>query len=98
MGSRGPIGKPPERRHGHRSHEPAATLAVPTPDDGAPDPPAGLLKATQAAWVAFWASPMRALVTSADRPALERLFVLYDERDRAWRGYKRCRLVEGSQG
>lgn len=41
---------------------------------------------------------MRALVTPADLPALQRLFSLYDEHDRAWRGYRRQRLVEGSQG
>jgi P27 family predicted phage terminase small subunit len=97
MGSRGPIGKPPERRHGHRSHAPAATLppmAVSEP----PDPPAGLLAATKQAWERFWSSPLRALVTPADLPALQRLFCLYDEHDRAWRGYRRRRLVEGSQG
>jgi P27 family predicted phage terminase small subunit len=97
VGRRGPIGKPPERRQGHRSHEPAATLIVPATWE-VPDPPNGLLRATRDAWAAFWSSPLRALVTPADVPALERLFQLRDEQARLWRGYRRKRLVEGSQG
>jgi P27 family predicted phage terminase small subunit len=97
MGSRGPIGKHPDRRQGHRSDPTGAVLplgAVREP----PAPPAGLLAPARAAWACFWASPLAALVTPADVPTLERLFGLYDERDRAWRAYRRRRLVEGSQG
>jgi P27 family predicted phage terminase small subunit len=65
---------------------------------GPPEPPAGLLVATRDAWATFWGSPLAGLVVDSDLPALERLFQLYDERARAWRGYKRRRLVEGSQG
>jgi P27 family predicted phage terminase small subunit len=63
-----------------------------------PEPPSGLLRATRDDWAAFWSSPLRALVTPADMPALERLFQLRDEQARLWRGYRRKRLVEGSQG
>ena len=35
---------------------------------------------------------------SSDRPAIDRLFSLYDERRRAFNAYKKNRMVRGSQG
>lgn len=89
--------KPPGTQQGHRSHQPAAVLALHAKGEP-PEPPAGLLVATREAWAGFWTSPLAALVIPADLPSLRRLFELYDERARAWRGYRRHRLVEGSQG
>ena len=63
-----------------------------------PDAPKGLLQATGRAWTAFWESPLAGLVTPADHPSLARLFSLYDERERALRGFRRRRLVLGSTG
>jgi len=93
-----PAHRKPEGTHqGHRSHAPVAMLPS-AAKAGPPEPPAGLLAATRAAWAGFWASPLAALVIEADHPALERLFELYDERARAWREYREHRVVEGSQG
>jgi P27 family predicted phage terminase small subunit len=64
----------------------------------APPPAPGLLKASRASWERFWSSPLAPLTIPADLPALERLWSLYDERARAYRGYRHERLVEGSQG
>ena len=45
----------------------------------------------------FWRSEMARIVDEdRDRPALERLFTLYDERERAYRAYRKQRLVKGS--
>jgi P27 family predicted phage terminase small subunit len=65
----------------------------------APDPPDGLLQATSNRWIEFWNSPLAGVVSSAtDMPALERLFTLYDERERAYRAFRKERLIVGSQG
>lgn len=42
-------------------------------------------------------SPLAALVSDADLPALRRLFGLYDEHDRVWRVAREHRLLQGSQ-
>jgi hypothetical protein len=54
-----------------------------------------LLKATREDWVEFWRSPLGSLAVPADIPAVRRLFTLYDERTRAYNGYRRKRLVLG---
>src|SRR2546423_425041 len=63
-----------------------------------PAPPDGLLVATQASWEAFWKSSNAKAVAESDLPALERLFLLRDERTRAFRALRRHRIVEGSTG
>jgi len=73
-------------------------VAVPGGKLDPPVAPAGLLKATREDWVAFWRSPLGTLVVEADYPALRRLFTLYDERARAYQGYRRQRLAPGSMG
>jgi P27 family predicted phage terminase small subunit len=58
-----------------------------------------VLSVTRQRWQAFWRSPLAgAVAVDSDLPALERLFSLYDERERAYRAYRRERLVTGSQG
>lgn len=58
-----------------------------------------LLKATQEAWAAFWSTePLAALVMPADRPALDRLFRMYDLRERLERMVIRQPFMEGSTG
>ena len=64
-----------------------------------PKAPTGLLKKSKERWQVFWESPVSKMVDmNSDMPALERLFFLYDERLRASRGFRRQRMVEGSQG
>lgn len=74
-------------------------LAVSAPIAAGPPAPSGLLKATQAAWILFWRSPLARIVhPDTDGHALTRLFSLYDERERAFRAVKRKRMVAGSMG
>lgn len=50
-------------------------------------------------WAEYWGSDIAQLADVAtDRSAIERLFTLYDERERAYRAYRRERFVTGSQG
>lgn len=63
-----------------------------------PVPPRSILSTTKQAWDAFWQSDLAKLVKDSDTPALERLFSLYDERERCYRSAKKNRLVAGSQG
>jgi P27 family predicted phage terminase small subunit len=50
-------------------------------------------------WAAFWRSPIAEVVIPAmDLPAVYRLFTLYDERERAYRAWRKQRLVRGSKG
>jgi P27 family predicted phage terminase small subunit len=61
--------------------------------------PEGLLISTQGLWRKFWKSALAgAMEPESDTGAIVRLFTLYDERERAFRAYRRKRLIEGSQG
>lgn len=44
-----------------------------------------MLVCTQRAWASFWSSDVAGLVLDADRPALDRLFGMYDMRERMQR-------------
>ena len=66
---------------------------------GVPEPPRELLQVTRRLWENYWTSPLIAAVEPAtDLPAIQRMFTLYDERERAYRAYRKERLVKGSQG
>ena len=57
------------------------------------------LKVTRERWADYWQSDVARLVDAqTDGIAVVRLFSLYDERERAYRAYKRKRMVPGSQG
>lgn len=57
------------------------------------------LSTTKTQWVTFWTSEIARLVDAeTQRPAVLRLFTLYDERERAYREYRRKRVVKGSTG
>jgi P27 family predicted phage terminase small subunit len=99
----GPPPKPAERRQ--RRNERTSTeragvglVALPGGKIEPPSAPTGLLKASREDWAAFWRSPLGSLVVEADYPALRRLFTLYDERFRAYQGFRKARLVAGSMG
>jgi P27 family predicted phage terminase small subunit len=104
MAGTGPPPKPAERRQ--RRNERTSTeragvglVALPGGKVDPPPPPAGLLKATRQDWAEFWASPLGALIVAADVPALRRLFTLYDERARAYRGLREFgRLIDIEHG
>lgn len=63
-----------------------------------PAPPKGLLAVTVQEWATFWESPLARYVAGADLGDLVRLFRLKDERERAYRGFRKERLVLGSKG
>ena len=64
-----------------------------------PKAPEGMLKKTRDQWAAFWGSDVAAVCSPpTDLPALERLFSLYDERERCARAIRKSPLVTGSQG
>jgi P27 family predicted phage terminase small subunit len=104
MAGTGPPPKPVDKRQ--RRNQRTSTertgvglVALPGGQLDPPPAPSGLLKATREDWAAFWASPLGALVVLADVPALRRLFTLYDERARAYRGLRQVgRLVETEKG
>lgn len=93
----GPIPKPAARRQRRNLRGPLQ-LVAPDVARTTPEPPAGLLAASVAAWRRLWASPVASAFLDSDLPALERLWQLYDERRRAFRVARTSRLVEGSQG
>lgn len=64
-----------------------------------PPAPRGLLKLTRQLWSDYWRSALALVVQlGTDMPAVRRLFTLYDERERAYRAYRKERLVLGSEG
>jgi P27 family predicted phage terminase small subunit len=104
MAGTGPPPKPAERRQrrNERTSTDRAGVGLVAITGGKLDPPpapAGLLKRTREDWAAFWASPLGTLVVAADVPALRRLFTLYDERARAYRGLREFgRLIDLEHG
>lgn len=65
----------------------------------APPLPPGFLVATRDLWQSFWKSPLgQAVEAKSDIGAIGRLFTLMDERERAYRAYRKQRVIHGSQG
>lgn len=96
----GPTPKPTSRRQ-RRNVRPAIVLprGVESAAANLPAPPRGLLATTVQQWTAYWSSPVGQLADpDTDMPAVMRLFSLYDERERAYRSFRKKRLVKGSQG
>lgn len=90
-----PAPKHPDRRQGrHR----ADIGVLPPPQTDVPKPPTGLLKATRVWWDEVWRHDIAGAWVESDRSVVERLATLRDERERAYCGYRKSRLVEGSQG
>lgn len=57
------------------------------------------LRKTKDSWERYWSSPARFVtVESLDMDTLERLWDLYDERERAQRELRKARVVIGSTG
>lgn len=88
---------PKRKRQRASRSRPSAPLAVTRPK--APPARREWLASTKLRWKTFWGSEAaRVLVPEIDQAALERLFDLYDERERAYEGFRRERFVKGSQG
>lgn len=91
--------KPPEKRQRRGT----ADLQVVNGEGGeVPALPAvrgpGLLKQTREWWDHVWSSPVAGSWEESDRHAVERLAKLHDDRERAFRQFRKQPLVEGSQG
>lgn len=64
-----------------------------------PRPLRSWLGVTKVSWDRYWRSPARFVtVADLDMDGLERLWTLYDERERAQRELRKARVVVGSQG
>jgi len=102
--ARGRLRKPQGRAQGHRRHvgedervAPGLEVVVSRGGPVVPLPPPGLLVKTRQRWVKFWRSELARIVDEErDEAALERLFTLYDERERAYQAYRKNRLLKGS--
>ena len=93
----GPVPKAPERRQrrNHRTLVPFTSKKI----EKTPAAPKEFLAATQEAWNRFWKSQVgRVLDVEIDLPAVTRLHSLMDERERAYRAYRRKRMIRGSTG
>lgn len=93
-----PAKKRPDNRQGRGT--PDLKLAD-APAEVPPPPKAGgrkLLKCTTESWSAFWSSELASLVTPADRPAIDRLWSMYDLRERMNRAAIQQPFAEGSTG
>lgn len=97
-GSRGPISKPDHLRQ--RRNKPSSPLVL--RGDFAktrPKAPEGLLAVTKERWRVYWGSDLASVIREAQLPMVERLFIRYDERERAYRAVRKDgRVVDGSQG
>ncbi len=96
-----PPRKPAEKRQGrgtrdvgHLALAAEAKPAFELPKLGGKPP----LKFTCEAWAAYWSSSLPQLLTEADKPALIRLFDLYDQRERMARAFRREPFSTGSTG
>jgi hypothetical protein len=97
MGSRGPLPKPSERRQRRNASSASNLVVLERVERPVPDAPTGLLKATVTAWTEFWRSSVAGLVEDGDMETVRRLFCLRDERERAYRAFRRSRFVSGSK-
>jgi len=99
MGNHGPLPKDPARRQ-RRNKPDRPDLHLSGTEDAPvelPTLPAGVLSITRERWDRFWAGPLARLL-GCDVMEIERLFLIYDERERAYRRFQRKRHVQGSGG
>lgn len=89
--------KPAERRQNRATKDVGVLEAL--GDVEVPAPARGkLLASTTKAWKVFWATEVAQLVTPADRMALDRLFRMYDMRERMERAFLAMPFTVGSTG
>ena len=98
MGKRGPLPKDPERLLGHRGRTPPAVPAPALAAAPQPEPRAEWRDETRASWKAYWASEMAVLALEVDRPAIGRLFAMYDLHARSMEAVSQALAVRGSTG
>ncbi len=98
MGRRGPQPKHPDSRQRRNREHTGLTVVDGSGLAEPPEPPAGWFKVTRESWDRFWRSDLARTVEPTDVPALERLWHLRDQWERARRIVTKEPLVTGSQG
>jgi P27 family predicted phage terminase small subunit len=93
MGKRGPLPKPSDKAQGHRSHE---LVVLDGGRNKIPPVPKNLTPAVRRAWRAYWTSEVSSVATEVSRPAIRRLFELYDQRERSMEMVRTALMVRGS--
>lgn len=96
MGLRGPPPKPADQRQ--RRNASTSTALVLSDGTLRPEAPPNLLRIIRERWDIYWRSELARAVRDVHIPVVERLFSLYDERERAYRAVrKHGRVTLGSQ-
>jgi hypothetical protein len=90
--------KPPEKRQNRATKDLGVLPQIEVDPRSVPTPPAHLTERWVKSWEVFWASPFAQVVQPAQYPALERLFSMYEERDRMDVYLREEPMSVGSQG
>jgi phage terminase small subunit len=90
--------KPIEKRQNRATKDLGVLPQIEVDPRSIPTPPAHLTERWIKSWEIFWASPFAQVVQPAQYPALERLFSMYEERDRMDVYLREEPMSVGSQG
>lgn len=93
--------RPPPKPEARRQRRNARSRFALVPGEAReiPSPPDDLLPSTVESWNAYWADDVARAARPSHLPVITRLFLRYDERERAYRVVKENgRVTTGSQG
>jgi P27 family predicted phage terminase small subunit len=90
--------KPAEKRQNRATKDLGVLPQIEVDPRSIPTPPAHLTERWIKSWEVFWASPFAQVVQPAQYPALERLFSMYEERERMDTYLREEPMTVGSQG
>ena len=90
--------KPADKRQNRATKDLGVLPQIEVDPRSIPTPPAHLTERWVKAWEIFWASPFAQVVQPAQHPALERLFSMYEERERMDLYLREEPMSVGSQG
>jgi len=90
--------KPAEKRQNRTTRDLGVLPQIQVDPRSVPIPPAHLTERWVRSWEVFWASPFAQVVQPAQYPALERLFSMYEERERMDTYLREEPMTVGSQG
>jgi len=90
--------KPAEKRQNRTTRDFGVLPQIQVDPRSVPIPPAHLTERWVRSWEVFWASPFAQVVQPAQYPALERLFSMYEERERMDTYLREEPMTVGSQG
>ena len=90
--------KPIEKRQNRATKDLGVLPQIEVDPRSIPTPPAHLTERWIKSWEVFWASPFAQVVQPAQHPALERLFSMYEERERMDVYLREEPMSVGSQG